>query len=84
MCDLRPGVQGADNSYLELLLPGLYKQINDLKKRLECVKIALKADVSEIILNGDLLSGCDSAGGFWLLEVRLDFVNCDRYKQSAQ
>jgi len=68
-------VKGADSSDLELLLPGLYKQINDLKKRLGCVNIALKADVSEIILNGDLLSRCGSKGGFWLLEFRFDFVN---------
>ena len=68
-------MKGTDSSDLELLLPGLYKQINDLKKRLGCVNIALKADVSKIILNGDLLSRCNGAGGLWLLEFRLDFVN---------
>jgi len=69
-------MKGTNSPDLELRLPSLDKQINDLEKRLGCVHEALKADVSEIVVNGDLGVCWGSAERLRLLEFMLDFVNC--------
>lgn len=70
-------MKGADGPDLEFRLSSLYKQINDLEKRLGRVHEALKADVSEIVVNGDLsVIWCSSAERLRLHEFTLDFVNC--------
>ena len=68
-------MKSANSPDLELLLLSLYEQINDFKKGFGCVNIALEADVSEVVLNGDLVTRCGSATGCWLLKFRSDSIS---------